>query len=239
MKPYGLVAAARVTSIGSSPKRGWRPPSRSRTRCSRPGRCSRRAWSSRPPRGEETTCTPAATPPTTSAAARAHRSVAPPTTRGTSSWPSARVAGVDPLGREGHEHLARPAAARARPAAGSAARAWCRRSVVLVSTIIWSRRACATTVAQAARRSRRSGSRRSSTGVGTQMTTASAAASARGSVVSASRPARVRRLQALPLARPRGPRCPRGSSCSRRSLTSTPITPNPALARPIPVGSPT
>ncbi len=110
--------------------------------------------------------------------------------------------------------------------------------VVLVRTITWSRRACLTTVSHAARSMRRSGCWRSSTGVGTQIRTASAASSAPGLDVSWSSFSSSAdcRDSLSPAARST---LPSRMSCSRRSLTSTPVTFTPPAASPIPVGNPT
>ena len=136
-----------------------------------------------------------------------------------------RLPGVDALRRERDEHVASRRAGRARRAARRAARASCRRSWCWSARSAGPRRACSTTVCAGGaqqpqvrlRVARRPASARRSA-------TASAPASASASSVSRSRSAVERRLPGAPGRPASRSTVPSRMSCSRRSLTSIPIT---------------
>ena len=236
--PYGFVAAARVISVGSSPNARLAPghlvrpcdvdgPEGVLVELGHLGRLARRHEVHARRHGADDR----------GRLARAPLGDAADDTRHVALVPVA-VARVDALRREGDEHLAARRAGRARRAAAPAApacspRRWC-----------WSARSPGRG-ARARRRSRRppaaaagparcgrppaSGRRSrlrprpaSAPGLDVSMSSFSSSADCRRSLSPAARSTLPSRM-----------------SCSRRSLTSTPVTFAPPCARPIPVGSPT
>jgi hypothetical protein len=112
----------------------------------------------------------------TFAARLKHSSVTPPTTRGVACWACALTPGSMRSGA----NATKTSSPTVRPRRSSGSTSSWRVEpidVVEVRMIVWPARANATTVLQAPRSGRRSGWRRSSTGVGTAMMIASAAAS--------------------------------------------------------------
>ena len=101
--------------------------------------------------------------------------------------------------------------------------------------IVWPARAWSTTVSQAPRRGRRSGWRRSSTGVGTAMMIASAAARSAGSAVSASVPSS-RWRASWSCSWSRSSASPAAMAARRRAEMSSPMTGWPATPSAIAVG---